>query len=115
MNYPANETWGNRQPVCPYCKTKIDFDDCPVRDDEEREEECPQCEKRFWIKTRVEIRFDSMGDCRLNDELPHKLKLMFDLATTKEYRCIKCDAEIYDWQLTGERAALKPHEFEVIK
>ena len=100
MNFQANELWGNRQPICPYCKQKQSMDDY-YPDEGVHDLECENCEKKFVVQVRIERQFDTVGDCALNGEMPHELKLLFDFKNTKEYRCLKCRAEIYGWALEG--------------
>ena len=114
LGFPANELWGNREPVCPYCNKKQDADDCRMGDQEVDEWECGSCERKFIVQSRIEREFDTVGDCKLNGET-HELKLTFDLDNTKLYQCVKCKGEVYDWQLPGgKHPRLEPGEFTIL-
>jgi hypothetical protein len=97
MKFPADECWGNRQPVCPYCSTKYDTEDMRCRDEDIKELQCGTCEKFFTCQVRVEIVFDTVGDCEKNNCIPHRLRKRWNELNV----CVACKGEVYDWELEG--------------
>lgn len=99
--FPANELWGNNYPKCPYCKTNIE----PPENVCEgiASDECPECQKKFYTNTRFSVDYDTVGDCELNGQMPHQMKLTMDFVNegrrVKQWTCVNCRAEWYDWQL----------------
>jgi transcription elongation factor Elf1 len=83
-----------RAPICPYCNTEYELEG-NIRD-EWATLQCPACDKRFHTETYVSVEYSSVGDCKLNDELPHE---MAPTIYSKSFRCSKCFTEAYDWQL----------------
>ena len=114
LNFSANELWGNREPICPYCNEAQDADDCQMGDHAVDTRECGNCERKFNVQSRIERTFDTVGDCKLNGEV-HELKLVFVLDSGNQYQCQKCKGEVYDWQLPGgKHPCLEMHEFTII-
>ena len=104
--FSANELWGNTTAKCPYCSANQSMDQFKSEAEQVNEYQCEKCDKYFLVQTRVEIRYDSVGSCKLNGQI-HTLKKGF----YKSFNCINCQAEFYDWQLPGgEHPILKEDE-----
>lgn len=99
MKFPANDLWGNREPVCPYCAHKQDASDMSGYDEEELETECESCSKKFDVKKIISVEYSTVGDCKLNGEMPHHLVKWKD--SPGPFRCTKCQGEAYEWELEG--------------
>ena len=71
--------------LCPYCKSKCgdyeDFEDDELFNEDEKEFECPECEKKFLGKRCVTIDYRTEGDCSMNNE-----SHIFG-----KYQCKNCD------------------------
>lgn len=110
--FPANELWGNRYPVCPYCKANQDeyYRNSETTD---FDGECCNCGKKIIIGTRIEALYDTVGDCKLNNELPHELFLTWP-EEIMQYKCKKCQREYYDWELpNGKYPKLSDGQFVI--
>lgn len=98
---------------CPYCNW---IDDEPYEYFERRyndtiEVECPACEKKFHATQNHTVDYSTVGDCKLNGELPHTLKSGFGRC----YSCTKCFEEFWDWELAeGNHPKLKKEEYEIL-
>jgi len=111
--FPANELWGNRQAVCPYCKQKKEQDEM---DEMPPSNECESCGKTFLIQARFITEYDTVGDCDANGELPHRLVLNWESGENRRYSCKTCQAEYYNWQLSdGEFPRLSSHEYVLVE
>lgn len=106
LNYPANHLWGNISIVCPYCKASKEDDELI---EGEKTWTCTECDQKFWVNKRLEIRWDSVGDCESNKEMPHHLIL--SSPRVMQYTCLKCKGEIYDFQLLK----IKESDFIIVK
>lgn len=93
-NFPANEFWGNSEPVCPYCKTKNDISEYNSVDGEVDERVCDECEKTFYVQTIVSVEYSTVGKCD-----HHKLKRSVFFEKIKEYECVDCRGTLYDFNL----------------
>jgi NAD-dependent SIR2 family protein deacetylase len=114
MSFPANELWGNRFPVCPYCSHNQDRDDLHSYDGDIDELECEKCQKKFYYQTIISIEYSTVGDCKANGELPHTLKQKFPVSI-KHFSCTKCQSEYYDWQLAeGPSQRLTKDEYTIV-
>lgn len=95
---------------CPYC-TAGQFDH-ELYDEDTYEYECGMCEKKFKVTVTISIDYYAFGSCKLNEEMPHQLKLRHKGADFLIYNCKKCRQEFYDWQLEGgKHQKLKSDEY----
>jgi DNA-directed RNA polymerase subunit RPC12/RpoP len=97
--FPANELWGNSEPVCPYCGSTNETSEDMSNDGDVKEWDCDKCGKKFLVQTVVSVQYSTMGDCSINHELPHILKKSWTDVGPLE--CKKCKANIYEWSLEG--------------
>lgn len=101
-------------PTCPYCEHKYDLD-YTMDDNEEMEIECGVCSKKYRTNSSHTVTYFSLGDCKLNNELPHRLRLEIDFENIKVYKCLKCGTDFPDWALpSGEFPKLVEGEFEFL-
>lgn len=115
MKYPANEFWGNVEPICPYCKQTYGVEDwCSSHDSEDIEVECGSCSKKFMVQPYVRIQYSTVGDCALNGELPHEF--ISSGRAGGPFTCRKCKGEAYDWEFPGgQYPHFTENEFVIIK
>jgi len=114
--FPANELWGNRQAVCPYCKQKREMDEMGEMDEMLPSSECESCGKTFLIRTRFITEYDTVGDCDANGEMPHRLVLTWTNGESKKYSCKTCQAEYYNWELSGSKSPrLNSQEYVLVE
>ena len=112
--FPVTELWGNDCAVCPYCKKANDNENMGY-DEQTDSMECEYCNKKFYFHCRIRPVFDTVGDCELNGETKHTLKIQFP-KDLKHYRCTKCQQEFYDWQLPGgQYPKLEEGEYEIVE
>lgn len=58
MSDLLREAWGEGMPKCPWCGYVVrDPWELEMNDDDHIEHECPQCEKEFEIRCRIEITY----------------------------------------------------------
>lgn len=92
--------WGNANPVCPYCGDLKELMESGIsdQDGEISDVQCNVCEKFYSVKTRKIYEFDTAGDCKKNNQLPHQLS-----KGRHTYLCLNCKNEYYDFELQGKR------------
>lgn len=99
-------------PVCPYCFRENPLEDEYPRDGDTEEIECCHCEKKFWRTTSISVDYSTVGDCELNGEMPHRLRVKYHVGNNTLYECATCLVPWYDWNLPGgQYPKLKEGEF----
>jgi len=111
MKY-ALDFWYQAYPTCPYCRTRQDRCEWNHSDDHLTKAQCEKCSKYFLCTTRATVRFDSIGDCEKNGDMPHQLMI----ESSQKYTCQNCHLHLYDWQLPdGKYPRIKEGEYVIIE
>ena len=111
--FPANELYDNTVPKCPYCYHSHEMAEWRGDDGSLVEHTCEKCEKVFVIRTRIEVVYDTVGDCEANKQMPHKLKVDWEVDDSTRYSCVNCKMETYNSQMSGgqyEKLSLDKYE-----
>ena len=113
--FPVNELYGNISPKCPYCNHSQDMGDWRGDDGVIAKYDCEKCKKIFLICTRIEEVYDTVGDCEINNQMPHKLKLRWNFNYARQYLCVNCKMVKRDWELAGGmHENLSQDKYEII-
>ncbi len=104
---------------CPYCNEGIDDYESDYVNADMVETECPKCEKIFYITGNPRVDYEAIGDCALIKKLPHRLKPVHEIFQPrdglKEFKCLECHKEFYDWHFpTGKFPKLKEGDFVIV-
>lgn len=75
--------------ICPYCGThwQVEAEDY---DEAEREIECDECGKLYWLHDSFSVTHYTRPDCRLNGQ-SHKWELMTFSGGGKAFFCATCN------------------------
>jgi hypothetical protein len=65
---PAEDQIDSNNVICPYCQHECYQPEGEDYSEDEREEECPSCAKKFYSSQSFSVDHHTRGDCALNDE-----------------------------------------------
>ena len=108
MKYGNAGHWGERQPICTYCELKYEIEG-DYLDEYESEITC-ECGKKYFFQARHKIEYDSVGDCAINNELPHEL-----IGGSAYYHCRKCRGEVFTFNFDGDKLKHSGEPFIIIE
>lgn len=84
-----DEQLDDNNAICPYCKHswQVEAEDY---DEEEREEECVECGKRYWLHDSFSVTHYTRPDCEINGG-DHKWELMTFSGGGQAFFCATCN------------------------